>query len=89
MTRTLFTDEHDQFRSTVKRFVANEVVPAFDKWEREGLIDRGLFAKAGELGFLGMAIPEQFGGGGVNDFRYNLIITEEIQAPASPALGSA
>ncbi len=87
MTRSLFTEEHDQFRATVKRFVANEVVPGFDKWEQEGLIDRSLFAKAGELGLLGMAIPEQLGGGGVDDFRYNVIVNEELYGAGVNGVG--
>ena len=78
MPRSLFDDEHEQFRESVRRFVANEVVPNFEKWEGEGIVDRDLFTKAGELGFLGMAVPEEFGGGGVDDFRYNVVVNEEL-----------
>jgi alkylation response protein AidB-like acyl-CoA dehydrogenase len=77
--RTLFEDEHDQFRASVRGFLEKEAVPHFLDWEREGLVDRELFRKAGELGFLGMAVPEEYGGGGVDDFRYNLVLIEEIQ----------
>ncbi len=87
MTRTLFNEEHEQFRATVKRFVANEVVPGFDKWEQEGIIDRGLFVKAGELGLLGMAVPEDLGGGGVDDFRYNAIVNEELYGAGCNGVG--
>ncbi len=78
MSRPLFDDEHEQFRDTVRRFVAHEVVPNFEKWEHEGIVDRSLFTKAGELGLLGMAVPERFGGGGVDDFRYNVVVNEEL-----------
>ncbi len=87
MTRTLFAEEHDQFRATVKRFVANEVLPGFPKWEEQGIIDRSLFTKAGELGLLGMAIPEHLGGGGVDDFRYNAIVNEELYGAGCNGVG--
>jgi len=87
VTRSLFADEHEQFRATMKRFVANEVVPHFDKWEDEGLIDRSLFTKAGELGLLGMAVPEDLGGGGVDDFRYNAIVNEELYGAGCNGVG--
>jgi len=78
MTRTLFDDDHDQFRATVRRFVANEVVPNFEQWEHDGIVSRDLFTRAGELGLLGMAVPEELGGGGVDDFRYNVVVNEEL-----------
>jgi alkylation response protein AidB-like acyl-CoA dehydrogenase len=87
MGRPLFADEHDQFRMVARRFVANEIVPNFEKWETEGIIDRDLFAKAGELGLLGMAIPEDLGGGGVDDFRYNVIVNEEIHLAGCNGVG--
>ena len=87
MTRTLFDDEHEQFRSTVRRFVANEVLPYFEKWEQEGIVDRGLFLKAGELGLLGMSVPEHLGGGGVDDFRYNAIVNEELYGTGCNGVG--
>ena len=79
MKRALFDDEHDQFRKSVAGFLEKEAVPHFLEWERAGLVDRDLFRKAGELGLLGMAVPEEYGGGGVDDFRYNLVIIEEVQ----------
>jgi len=87
MGRPLFADEHDQFRMVARRFVANEIVPNFEKWETEGIIDRDLFAKAGELGLLGMAVPEDLGGGGVDDFRYNVIVNEEIHLAGCNGVG--
>ena len=79
MKRTLFDDEHDQFRASVRAFLEKEARPHHERWEREGVVDRDLFTKAGANGFLAMAAPEEYGGGGVTDFRYNLVISEEVQ----------
>ncbi len=89
MRRTLFGDEHELFRDSFRRFLAKHVVPHRDTWDRTGLMDRAVFSEAGEAGFLGFAIPTEYGGGGVRDFRYNLILNEEVQAAAvaGPGLG--
>jgi alkylation response protein AidB-like acyl-CoA dehydrogenase len=87
MQREIFGDEHEQFRASVRRFIADEMVPHHEAWEREGIVDRELFRKAGEHGFLGMAAPEEHGGGGVDDFRYNVVIAEEIQRAEVNAAG--
>jgi len=88
MQRTIFEDEHDMFRQSVRSFVENEIVPHHDQWEADGLVDKAMFQKAGSLGFLGMAVPEVYGGGGVEDFRYNAIINEEIQRCLVTASGT-
>jgi alkylation response protein AidB-like acyl-CoA dehydrogenase len=87
MRRHLFEDTHDQFRASFKAFVAKEMAPYNDEWERAGIVPREVFAAAGSHGFLGMAIPEEYGGGGVEDFRYNLILTEELQDAGLNAAG--
>ncbi|HLM64198.1 MAG TPA: acyl-CoA dehydrogenase family protein [Acidimicrobiales bacterium] len=87
MRRTLFDEEHDLFRASFRRFLDTEVVPRNDEFERAGIMDRSVFAKAGAAGFLGMDVDEAHGGGGVQDFRYNLIVGEEIQAAAVNAAG--
>ena len=79
MERTIFDEEHDLFRDSWRKFVEKEIAPHHDAWERDGVVSRDLFTAAGALGFLGMAAPTELGGGGVDDFRYNLIISEEIQ----------
>lgn len=78
MERTLFEQEHIMFRDAVRRFVEKEIVPYHEHWEKEGIVPRDLWLKAGEQGFLGMDVPEEYGGGGVRDFRYNAILTEEL-----------
>jgi alkylation response protein AidB-like acyl-CoA dehydrogenase len=76
--REIFTEDHDLFRQTARAFMATEIVPHRDEWERAGIVDRAMFRRAGEQGLLGMAIPERFGGGGVDDFRFNVVIGEEV-----------
>ncbi|HEX2384711.1 MAG TPA: acyl-CoA dehydrogenase family protein [Acidimicrobiales bacterium] len=87
MRRELFDDEHEQFRTSVRRWLEKEVVPHQDEWDEAGIVPRSMFTDAGHHGFLGMAIPEEFGGGGVDDFRYNLVINEEVQATGVGAAG--
>jgi alkylation response protein AidB-like acyl-CoA dehydrogenase len=87
MERTLFDDDHEMFRDSVRGFIAKELAPFHDDWEAAGIVDRELFRKAGAQGFLGMAAPEALGGGGVNDFRYNVVIAEEIQKAGVNAAG--
>ncbi len=79
MQRTIFDEEHDQFRASIRRFVAEEIAPHHLQWETDGIVPHALFELAGQHGFLAMAAPEEHGGGGVDDFRYNLVIAEEVQ----------
>src|SRR3546814_8837566 len=87
MERTLFDDDHELFRDSVRGFIAKELAPHHEEWERAGVVDRDLFRKAGAQGFLGMAVPEDLGGGGVDDFRYNVVIAEEVQRADVGAAG--
>jgi alkylation response protein AidB-like acyl-CoA dehydrogenase len=74
---TLFTAEHELFRSTVRRFVAAEIAPHHARWEQAGCVDRELWRKAGAAGLLLTNIPESYGGGG-GDFLSTVIIIEEM-----------
>ena len=76
--RTIFEDEHRDYRESVRRFLAAEVLPHHLEWEREGIVPRELFAKAARQGMLAMAVPEAYGGAGVGDFRFNQILVEEV-----------
>lgn len=76
--RPLFDRDHEEFRSVVREFVAREVTPRLPEWEEAGAVDRDLFRRAGELGLLGFDVDERHGGGGVRDFRYNLVVIEEL-----------
>jgi alkylation response protein AidB-like acyl-CoA dehydrogenase len=85
--RDLFDDEHELFRDSVRSFLEKEIAPHHADWEAAGIVDREMFVKAGAHGFLGMAAPLELGGGGVDDFRYNVVIAEEIQRAGVNAAG--
>ena len=87
MQRTIFDPEQQLFRESVEHFVAAEIVPNHARWTEEGKVDKAMFRAAGEQGLLGMAIPEQYGGGGVGDFRYNAVIDEVVTASGASASG--
>jgi acyl-CoA dehydrogenase len=78
MTRAIFEPEHEAFRESVGTFLDKEVVPFHEQWEKDGIVDREVWAKAGAQGLLGLQLPEQYGGGGTSDFRYNAVIGEEM-----------
>ncbi len=80
MKRTLFDSEHEMFRGTVRDFIAREITPNHLQWENDGKVDKRMFRAAGRQGLLGMAVPERFGGAGVSDFRFNVVISEETMA---------
>ena len=77
--------EHKHFRETVRRFVAEQITPAHADWENAGQWDRGLFVEAGKNGLLGFPVPEQFGGPGVDDFRYNAVLIDEVARTGAAA----
>jgi alkylation response protein AidB-like acyl-CoA dehydrogenase len=87
MERSLFDESHDLFRENVRQFVDKEVVPNIKAWEAAGIVDRALFAAAGANGLLGTDVPEAYGGGGVEDFTYNLIINEEMAKAGAGGAG--
>lgn len=76
--RSLYNEDHVAFADSFRRFVAQEITPDYLKWEAEGIAPRSLYKKAGDNGFIGMAIPQEFGGGGSHDFRFNSVIAEEL-----------
>jgi alkylation response protein AidB-like acyl-CoA dehydrogenase len=79
MERVGFDEAHEQFRASFRSWLAKEVTPNAEQWSRDGIVPRQLFERAGELGYLAMAAPEELGGGGTDDFRFNQVIDEEIQ----------
>ena len=78
MTRSIFEAEHEAFRQTVGTFLDKEAVPFHDQWEKDGVVDREVWAKAGGQGLLGLQLPQVYGGGGTSDFRYNAVVGEEM-----------
>ena len=85
--RTLFEPEHELFRESYRAFLDRHVAPHHDQWEKDKIVDRGVWLEAGKQGFLGMAVPEEYGGGGNPDFRYNTIVVEETVAGRYSGLG--
>jgi acyl-CoA dehydrogenase len=77
MRRDLFTDDHEAFRQLARDFIEKEVVPHYPEWEKAGRMPRDVFKQMGALGILGMAIPEEYGGAGMPDYRYNVVLQEE------------
>lgn len=80
MRTSLYGQEHEQFRATVRAFIQREAVPNVARWEDQRRVDIDFYRKAGELGILGLQIPEAYGGGGQTSFTYNLVVAEEMIA---------
>jgi alkylation response protein AidB-like acyl-CoA dehydrogenase len=85
--RNIFEADHGLFRETAREFISREIVPNVAKWEAAGKVDKEMFRRAGSAGLLGMAVPEEYGGGGVEDFRFNAVIGEEMMAADALASG--
>ncbi len=87
MDQQLYTADHEAFRDTVRAFLAKHVTPYHKQWERDGITDRAVWLEAGRAGLLGTDVPEEYGGGGVRDFRYNAVLTEETTREGASGLG--
>ena len=87
MERTLFDADHDAFRETCRAFCEKEIAPYHAEWERAGIVPRELWEKAGSQGLLGFAVPEQYGGGGTDDYRFNVVLGEELSRIAASGVG--
>jgi alkylation response protein AidB-like acyl-CoA dehydrogenase len=82
--RVAFDEEHELFRDQVRKFFARELTPNLDRWEEEGIVDRKFWRACGEAGLLCPTMPEAYGGLGA-DFRYNVVIDEELTYAGSSA----
>jgi acyl-CoA dehydrogenase len=87
--RDLYTEEHELFRDSLTDFVNKEIVPYHAQWEKDKMVSRESWLKLGEAGFLGLQVPEEYGGLGITDFRYNAMFTEVIghSGCGGPAVG--
>ena len=86
--RPIFEDDHEDYRESFRSFLAAEVAPKFKEWDSSGVVDRELFKKAAGHGFMGMAIPEEYGGAGAEDWRFNVVLTEEaVRSGVGAAFG--
>ncbi|MEV6009352.1 acyl-CoA dehydrogenase family protein [Streptomyces sp. NPDC051976] len=77
MRRTVFNEDHEAFRETIRAFVEAEVVPVYDEWLTAGQVPREFYYKLGELGVFGIEVPEEFGGAGQESFKFQAVISEE------------
>lgn len=87
MSRELFDTEHEAFRETARAFIAKELVPNQEAWESDGMVSRDAWLAAGKQGLLGIAAEERHGGGGVDDFRFNIVFDEELVAAGVTGFG--
>jgi acyl-CoA dehydrogenase len=75
--RTVFNEDHEAFRSTIRDFIEAEVVPHHQQWSEQGYVPRELYRKLGELGVFGIEVPEEYGGAGEESFKFTAILSEE------------
>ena len=84
--RELFSEEHDAFRDMVRKFIENEIAPHHAAWERDGIVSRDLWLKAGAAGMLCCTIPEEYGGAGA-DYLFDVVVFEEMARSGYTAPG--
>ncbi|MFJ8861828.1 acyl-CoA dehydrogenase family protein [Streptomyces sp. NPDC102451] len=77
MRRSQYDQDHEDFRKVVRKFLENEIAPHFEEWEAAGIVPKDVYAKAGSIGLAGLSVPEEYGGGGIDDFRFNAVVIEE------------
>ena len=77
IARTVFDEDHEAFRRSVRAFLEAEVLPRYEEWEEAGRTPRDVWLRAGEIGLLGTSVPEEYGGAG-GDFRYDAVVLEEL-----------
>ncbi|QVQ54979.1 acyl-CoA dehydrogenase family protein [Spiractinospora alimapuensis] len=87
MRGDIYEAEHDLFRESVVKFLQREAIPFHEAWEHEGIVPREVWSKAGEIGLLGLGVPEEYGGSGSRDFRFNAIVAEELARAGTSGLG--
>ncbi|WP_433781513.1 acyl-CoA dehydrogenase family protein [Actinomycetospora sp. CA-101289] len=87
MRRTLYTDDHEQYRQSVRAFLSREVEPHLERWDSERAIDRSALRAAARTGLYGLAVPEEYGGAGETDYRYRVVVQEEIARVSATAFG--
>src|SRR2546429_14738 len=88
MRRTVFNEDHEAFRQTLREFISAEVVPDYPKWHEAGIVPREFYYKLGELGLFGIEVPEEYGGAGISSFKFRAVESEEI-ARAGVSFGAS
>ncbi|MGW1200008.1 acyl-CoA dehydrogenase family protein [Streptomyces sp. NPDC002536] len=87
MKREIYGAEHEAFRATVRAFLAKEVEPHYEQWEKDGVVSREAWLAAGRQGLLGITVPEEYGGGGSTDHRFGAVLTEEFARSGAAGFG--
>jgi acyl-CoA dehydrogenase len=77
MRRSVYDEDHESFRQTIRSFIAAEVVPHYDEWFNAGIVPRELYAKLADLGVFGISVPEEYGGAGLDSHKFEAIQYEE------------
>ena len=88
MRRTLFNEDHEAFRDTLRAFIKSEVSPHYEEWFEAGLVPREFYFKLAELGLFGIEVPEEYGGAGIDSYKYQLVQYEEMARAAVTFGGS-
>ncbi|MFE7132596.1 acyl-CoA dehydrogenase family protein [Streptomyces sp. NPDC057638] len=78
MRRSVYDEDHEAFRETIRAFIESEVVPVYDTWYAQGQVPRDFYRKLGELGIFGIEVPEEYGGAGEESFKFQAVISEEV-----------
>src|SRR6201996_3115483 len=78
MRRTVFNEDHEAFRETLRDFTETEVVPVYPEWYEAGVVPREFYYKLAGLGLFGIEVPEEYGGAGIKSFKYNAVESEEL-----------
>jgi alkylation response protein AidB-like acyl-CoA dehydrogenase len=86
--RAVFCDDHEAFRESARTFVERHVTPHVQRWEDERLVPRAPWLEAGRQGFLGIAVPEEYGGAGVDDYRFRCAVIEEFARVGAASAGN-
>jgi alkylation response protein AidB-like acyl-CoA dehydrogenase len=89
MRRDIFSTTHEHFRDLVREFISREVAPHHEQWEAAGVVSREVWRAAGRAGLLGIDMDEKYGGGGTDDYRYYLILNEEMARAGATGPGFA
>jgi alkylation response protein AidB-like acyl-CoA dehydrogenase len=82
MLRTVYGDDHEAFRKTIRQFIESEVVPVFDDWYATGIVPRDFYYKLGELGIFGIEVAEEYGGAGIESYKFQAVLSEETNRAA-------
>jgi alkylation response protein AidB-like acyl-CoA dehydrogenase len=85
--RSFYTADHEAYRETVREFLAREVVPFQDDWDRDRWIDRAVFASAAKAGVYALNVGEEYGGAGEFDYRYRMVVCEEVSRVTALSFG--